>query len=65
MLMIVVESDCVDCGLPCKHTACPHYQVVRYICDRCQDETTLYVWGNEQLCFECILEELERVEHND
>jgi hypothetical protein len=63
--MIVIESDCCDCGLPCIYEACKNYQAVRYICDRCQDETTLYVWGNEQLCFECILEELERVEYDE
>ena len=26
--MIRVESDCVDCGLPCLYEACPIYETV-------------------------------------
>ena len=63
--MIAIENDCVDCGLPCIYEACRYYKAVHYYCDRCQDETTLYVWGNEQLCFECILKDLERVEYDE
>lgn len=64
--MIVIESDCVDCGLPCIYEACPYYRVVRYYCDRCgSEEHTLYWWNNEQLCLDCIVNDLEEVYHDN
>lgn len=65
--MIAIESDCVDCQLPCIYEACPHYRVVRYYCDKCKceaDDIYEFIDG-EQLCIECILEQLERVEYNE
>lgn len=61
--MIVVESECVDCDLPCIYEACPYYRVARYYCDKCHDEVDdLYAWGNEELCADCVLKQLEKVE---
>ena len=65
--LIVIESDCVDCPkeLGCVFTACPYYQVKRYYCDRCESEEDLYYWDGEQLCADCILQQLERIEYDD
>ena len=65
MLMIAIESDCVDCPaeMGCIYGACPYYRVVRYYCDKCGEEETIYEFDGEQLCADCILERLERVEY--
>ena len=65
MLMIAIENECVDCGLPCLYDSCPYYRVVRYYCDKCGEEDDLYEYGDEQLCADCVLEQLERVEYHD
>lgn len=59
--MIRTESGCVDCGLPCLHESCPHYEYVVYECDNCGDETNLYWFDNQQLCIDCIIKQLEEV----
>lgn len=64
--MIVIGSDCVDCDLPCIFNACPYYKVVHYICDHCDEEVDdLYYFGSEQLCADCALKQLEKVEFED
>lgn len=66
--MIAIESDCVDCPaeMGCLYEACPYYRVVRYYCDRCgSEDDVLYWWGNEQLCLDCVVNDLEEVEPND
>jgi hypothetical protein len=64
--MISVESDCYDCDLPCIYESCPHYKVVRYICDCCYDEVdNLYYFDGQELCTDCIEQKLERVEYDD
>ena len=60
--MIVIESDCVDCELPCIYKACPYYEVMKYYCDNCGEEDDLYYYDGEQLCVDCILERLEKVD---
>ncbi|MGN0246518.1 MAG: hypothetical protein ACI4DK_11245 [Lachnospiraceae bacterium] len=62
--MKTVESDCVDCGLPCLYEACPHYRVTRYLCDECEEEQPLYYFDGRELCGCCILESLEKVEES-
>lgn len=53
--MVRIESDCCDCGLPCLYGACPHYKVVRYICDCCEEEVgDLYYFDGQELCLYCI-----------
>ena len=59
--MKIIESGCIDCGLPCIHEACRHYKVTRYLCDNCQEETELYHFNDMELCADCILESLEKV----
>lgn len=64
--MIVIDNECVDCGLPCLHTACPYYKVIHFFCDRCDEEVEdLYYFGAEQLCADCVLKQLEKVEYED
>ena len=64
--MRVIDTDCCDCGLPCKYEACRFYKVVRYLCDKCEEEQEeLYYFGPDELCIDCIKELLERVEYDD
>lgn len=66
--MIVIESDCVDCPaeMGCLYEACPYYRVVRYYCDKCEEEQDdLYWFDGQQLCLDCVKALLERVEYND
>ena len=60
-----IENECVGCadlGLPCKGTVCPNRRVLRFYCDRCEEEKKLFRYDGEELCIECIKEELEVVE---
>lgn len=63
--MIVIESECVDCGLPCIFESCKYYQVKRYYCDKCKNETSLYEFEGEQLCIGCIKKLLPLVEGSE
>ena len=66
--MIVIGSECVDCPkeLGCIFGACPYYKVVYYVCDCCGEEVEdLYSLDGEQLCTECVLNSLEKVEYED
>lgn len=64
--MKVTECECVDCGLPCIYKACHYYNVTRYYCDKCMNEDdNLYYFGHQELCVDCILKQLEKVEHDD
>ncbi len=68
--MRVVVNECVDCGLPCLGSSCPKKNVVRYLCDECEEEEELYYFDGEELyyfdgeelCLNCIEERLEKVE---
>ena len=68
--MRVIENECVGCpdDIGCIYDTCKYYRIVRYYCDRCGievDEGELYYFGPEELCAECILNELEKVVYND
>lgn len=62
--MIEVTNECVDCGLPCQGAMCPYRNVMRFYCDECGEETTIYHYEGRHLCIECIKEDmgLEEVE---
>ena len=60
-----IENECVDCGLPCLGNSCKYRNVVRFYCDRCGEEETLYRYGDEELCQYCLLKEFEIVEGSD
>ena len=48
--MIKSESDCLNCGLPCKYELCPHYRIKRLYCDKCKDEVDkLYKYGEKEV----------------
>lgn len=58
-------NECVGCtsmGLPCMGSACPNRNVTRYYCDECGEEAQLYIFDDEELCLDCIIERLEEVE---
>ena len=63
--MIRSESGCVDCGLPCVYSACPHYKHLVYECDFCGEEAKLYWFEGYQLCIDCIKEQLEEVYYDE
>ena len=60
--MKITTSDCVDCDLPCIQESCRYYKVDRYLCDECNEETELYYFDNQELCAECVLNRLEKIE---
>ncbi len=60
--MMQIESDCVDCGLPCKGSGCPYYRVPHFYCDKCGNEDELYEYNDRQLCRECLLESVPKAE---
>lgn len=57
-----IENECVDCGFHCIGDACRYRNVVRFYCDRCKDEATLYDYYGEELCEECLLKEFKIIE---
>lgn len=65
--MIQLENECVGCpsDMGCIGNSCPYVNVLRFYCDECGDEATLYWWDDEQLCIDCIEQRLERVEYDD
>lgn len=63
--MVVRENDCCGCaspGYPCIGISCELLRVPHFYCDRCGNEDTLYWFEGEQLCIECIKDDLEEVE---
>lgn len=59
------ENECVMCGLPCMGDSCPNRNVIRFYCDDCGEETTLYHYDGEELCIDCIKNRLEKVEGSE
>lgn len=63
-----IENECVGCtsiGLYCLGNTCPKRNIVRFYCDRCQEETTLYHYEDEEICQDCLLKEFKIVEGSD
>lgn len=62
-----IENECVCCPseLGCLGNSCSNKNVVRFYCDRCGNETTLYDFGGEELCQHCLLEEFDIIEGSD
>lgn len=62
-----VEDECVSCPIEmeCLGNACRYKNVVRFYCDKCGEETTLYRYDDKELCAECLLKEFEVVEGSD
>lgn len=62
-----IENECVQCQpeLPCLCSICPNVNVVRFYCDKCKEEETLYHYDDMELCAECILKEFKIVEGSE
>ena len=61
--MIRKENHCVDCGLPCLGSVCPHRNVIVYYCDLCGDEISdedVYEDCGEDLCESCLKERFRK-----
>ena len=58
--MIVKDNDCVGCEtcMGCGR----RYGYYYHVCDRCESSEQLYIWDGEELCAECILNGLEKVD---
>ena len=65
--MYRIEDECVGCPpeIGCFGAACPNKNVIRYYCDHCDSEATLYRFEGEELCIDCLLEQFEKVEESD
>ena len=59
-----IENDCVDCGLPCLGSTCPFRNNPHYYCDQCENEEPLYLFNGQELCVNCILDKLDKVEES-
>ena len=63
--MITYEDECVGCQteMGCMGSACPYMNVPHLYCDKCEEEVDdLYEWDDEQVCIDCILKSLKKVE---
>ena len=62
-----IENECVGCPpeMGCLGSACPNRNVIRYYCDECGKEGTLYEYDGEELCADCLLEAVPKVEGSE
>lgn len=63
-----IENECVGCrelGMYCLGSSCPNRKVVRFYCDKCESEATLYHYNDEELCQDCLLEQFEVVDGSE
>ena len=62
--MVQTENECVNCGLPCIGDRCRYHSVTRFYCDNCHEEydtDELYMYNDEMLCKECLVENFQTV----
>ena len=63
--MTQFKHECCDCATgayPCQGSSCTQ-GTMHYYCDACGEETEqLYQFDGEELCADCVLEKLPRVE---
>ena len=57
--MIRKENHCVDCGLPCLGSTCPHRNVEVVYCDHCGEviDYEIYDVDGEDWCEDCLKKE--------
>ena len=62
-----IENKCVGCPpeMGCLGSGCPNRNVIRYYCDECGEEGTLYEYDGEELCADCLLEAAPKVEGSE
>jgi len=58
--MKITENECLECE-KCVGSFCKYIKVTRYYCDKCGSEEQLYYFDNKQLCIDCIIKSLEKV----
>lgn len=59
-MSILKVNECVDCGLPCLGSACPHRNVIHKYCDICGDEfDRVWKYNDTIYCEECLIQSLE------
>ena len=69
--MVRFENDCCDCATPaypCRGERCPLRHSVHFYCDKCKsevDEGELYEYAGEEMCLDCIKDELPVVKAHD
>ena len=61
ILVIKYEDDCVGCPpeIGCMGNSCPNRNIPHTYCDRCGDEAKLYQFDDEQICENCLAEEID------
>lgn len=62
--MRTFTNECVSCPteMGCLGLACPNINVEHFICDECEDETTLYDSEFGELCESCLLNKFPIIE---
>lgn len=62
--MKTINDECVGCppGMFCLGSTCQYKNVTRYYCDDCHRENELYHFEGDELCEDCVLKRLEKVE---
>ena len=62
-----IENECVGCPseMGCLGDACPNRNVEHFYCDECEEEGTLYEYEGKELCKDCLLEAVPKVEGSD
>jgi hypothetical protein len=64
--MVTYENQCCGCAVPaypCRGDSCDLRHVRVLTCDKCGAEVDkLYIYGSQELCAECVLEDLEVIE---
>lgn len=69
--MKTVENECCGCssmGLPCQGSSCSNRHVIKLYCDKCEEEVETLYYGSisgKELCADCALDELEKVESEE
>jgi hypothetical protein len=65
--MIKIVRECVGCPpeMGCNKQTCSYWNSVRFYCDRCGKEETLYHYDGQELCIDCITDDLEEVVGSD
>lgn len=64
-MAICYENECVGCppDMGCLGSACPNRHVAHFYCDKCKQEVDdLYDYDDKQICLDCIVKQLKKIE---
>lgn len=61
--MVRYEDDCVGCPkeMGCLGNQCSYKNVPYYSCDRCGEDADVYIYNGEEICEDCLLDEIDKV----